>query len=39
MEDIAPQLATMIGLMFVFAVALTFLGAWLDRGIKERRKK
>lgn len=39
MHEIAPQVATMVGGMFVVAVALTFLGAWLDRGIKDRRKK
>lgn len=39
MEDIAPQVATMIGVVFVFAVALTFIGSRLDRGIKDRRKK
>lgn len=37
--EIAPQLATMVGVLFVFAVALIFIGAWLDREINDRRKK
>jgi len=37
--DIAPQVATMVGGLFVVAVALTFFGSWLDRGMRERRKK
>lgn len=34
--EIAPQLATMIGAMFVVAVVLTFLGSWLDGHIKRK---
>ena len=37
--EIAPQMATMVGVMFVTAVALTFIGSWLDREVKDRRKK